>query len=64
LLGHSDDKSGNSTPAIYLPAGTSTTTVNLAGVGLTGNNLPFGIIQPYCTLNLCIAMNGIFPSRN
>ena len=32
--------------------------------GLTGGNQPFQIIQPYLTLNYCIALQGIFPSRN
>lgn len=30
----------------------------------TGGNLPVGILQPYLTLNYCIALEGIFPSRN
>ncbi len=29
-----------------------------------GASQPFGIIQPYLTLNFCIALAGIFPSRN
>ncbi|MDX6213363.1 MAG: hypothetical protein QOF82_2450 [Frankiales bacterium] len=29
-----------------------------------GSNLPFGIIQPVLALNYCIAISGIFPSRN
>jgi microcystin-dependent protein len=30
----------------------------------TGGNTPFPILQPYLTLNFCIALEGIFPSRN
>ena len=30
----------------------------------TGGNQPFEILQPYLTLNYCIALEGIFPSRN
>jgi microcystin-dependent protein len=30
----------------------------------TGGNQPFSIVQPYLTLNYCIALEGIFPSRN
>jgi microcystin-dependent protein len=30
----------------------------------TGGNQPFSILQPYLTLNYCIALEGIFPSRN
>ena len=32
--------------------------------GLTGGSQPFSILQPYLTLNYCIALEGIFPSRN
>jgi len=32
--------------------------------GLTGGNQPFSILQPYLALNFCIALQGIFPSRN
>jgi microcystin-dependent protein len=31
---------------------------------LTGGNQPFQILDPYLTLNYCIALEGIFPSRN
>lgn len=32
--------------------------------GLTGGNQPVPILQPYLTLQYCIALEGIFPSRN
>jgi len=32
--------------------------------GITGGSQPFSILQPYLTLNYCIALEGIFPSRN
>lgn len=32
--------------------------------GPTGGNQPFSIIQPYLGLYYCIALEGIFPSRN
>lgn len=32
--------------------------------GNQGGNQPFSLLQPYLTLNFCIAMEGIFPSRN
>ncbi len=40
--------------------------VQMAGgnTGLTGGSQPFSILQPYLTLNYCIALEGIFPSRN
>ena len=30
----------------------------------TGSNLPHNNMQPYLTLNFCIAMQGIFPPRS
>jgi len=33
-------------------------------VGNTGNNTPFSIQNPYLGINYCIALEGIFPSRN
>lgn len=33
-------------------------------ISLVGNNQPHQNIQPYLTLNYCIALEGIFPSRN
>jgi microcystin-dependent protein len=32
--------------------------------GIAGGNQPFPILQPLLVLNFCIAMQGIFPSRN
>jgi microcystin-dependent protein len=55
------------------------TTVDLAGVTATGTvtggaptvtvanaggSQPFSILSPFLTLNFCIAVQGIFPSRN
>ena len=33
-------------------------------IGLAGGSQPFSILDPYLTLNYCIALEGIFPSRN
>jgi microcystin-dependent protein len=33
-------------------------------VGMAGNNLPLSLLNPYLVLNFCIALEGIFPSRN
>ena len=41
-----------------------TTTMNAAMIGPTGGSQPFGIEPPYLALNWCIALQGIFPSRN
>lgn len=35
-----------------------------ATAGVVGNSQPFSIVQPFTTLNYCIALEGIFPSRN
>ena len=40
------------------------TTMNAAMIGTAGGSQPFGIIPPYLCLNFCIALQGIFPSRN
>jgi microcystin-dependent protein len=33
-------------------------------IGVAGSSIPFSIVQPLLTLNYCIALEGIFPSRN
>jgi microcystin-dependent protein len=44
--------------------------VNMGGtsgsvtVGVAGGSQPFGLMNPYLALNFCIALQGIFPSRN
>lgn len=41
--------------------------IALSGVpaaGVAGSSQPFSIVQPYLTLHYCIALEGIFPSRN
>ena len=32
--------------------------------GITGNNQPISMIDPYTTINFCICTEGIYPSRN
>jgi microcystin-dependent protein len=32
--------------------------------GITGGSQPFQILQPFLVINWCIALEGIFPSRN
>jgi microcystin-dependent protein len=39
-------------------------TLNANTIGTAGGSQPFGILQPYLTVNYFIAMAGIFPSRN
>ena len=33
-------------------------------VGLSGNSLPHNNMQPYLTLNFCIALQGVYPPRS
>jgi microcystin-dependent protein len=47
----------------YSPA-TNLTTLNPASIGMTGGGVGHSNIQPYLTINFCIALSGIFPSRN
>lgn len=65
VLGHSIDGAASpaALPEIYCPAGTATP-VSIAGIGPTGNNQPFSILQPYLAVTIVIALEGIFPSRN
>jgi microcystin-dependent protein len=49
----------------YGPSNGSTTTINVGTVSLyTGGNQAHTNIQPYLAINWCIAMQGIYPSRN
>lgn len=61
---------------IYIEAASKGTTVSLGGVtgggggtvtvtnSDTGNSQPISIMQPYETVNYCMALLGLFPSRN
>jgi microcystin-dependent protein len=40
------------------------TTLNATSVTNTGGSQPHANIQPYLALNICIALQGIFPSQN
>lgn len=45
-------------------AGPGGTTMNNAIVGQAGGNQPHSNLQPSLVLNFCIALTGIYPSRN
>jgi microcystin-dependent protein len=47
----------------YSPA-TSLSTLNPASIGMTGSGLGHSNLQPYLVVNYCIALSGVFPSRN
>jgi microcystin-dependent protein len=59
---------GNHALANITPKGYTTTNPTAAMspgmIGNTGGNQPFQNLAPYLTLNYCIALEGIFPSRN
>jgi microcystin-dependent protein len=37
--------------------------MNPAMIGVAGGSLPHNNMQPYLTLNFCIALQGIYPPR-
>jgi len=45
-------------------SGPANAAMSAAAIGSTGNNLPVSLYQPYLVLRYCVAMAGIFPSRN
>jgi microcystin-dependent protein len=45
-------------------AATPNTTMKPASILPTGSDLPHNNLSPYLTLNFCIALQGVFPSRN
>lgn len=42
----------------------ATTNLSPFAVGLAGQSFPHNNMQPYLTLNFCIAMQGVFPPRS
>ena len=53
---------GRGAAALYI-AGPPTGKVNLNSLVPTGGSLPHNNMQPYLTLNFCIALQGVFPAR-
>jgi microcystin-dependent protein len=53
-----------STNAEYYAAPAQVTALSPTSIGLTGGNGPHENRQPFLTINYCIALQGIFPSRN
>ena len=48
--------------AAYSPS--PTTSLNPASIGSLGGSQPHDNMSPYLTLNFCVALQGVFPSRN
>jgi microcystin-dependent protein len=53
---------GRGTAALYKD-GAPTGPVQLNSLSNTGGSLPHNNMQPYLTLNFCIALQGVFPQR-
>lgn len=47
-----------------VPSAGPTTTLDPQSVSIVGGSQPHNNMQPYSVINFCIALNGIFPSRN
>jgi len=47
-----------------LYSSTGNTTMNIDNVSATGANQPHNNMQPYLTVQFCIALNGIYPPRD
>jgi microcystin-dependent protein len=62
--GHASKVGGGTTPVNIYGTGGASTALNPATIGLTGGGQPHENMQPYITLNFCIALVGIFPSPN
>jgi microcystin-dependent protein len=48
--------------SVYGP--TANATMNATAIGMAGGSIPFSIMPPYLAVTFCIALFGIFPSRN
>lgn len=57
-VGYARPSSGNAYGTAGAPVAMAPTAVSPAG-----NSLPHNNLQPYCVLNFCIALQGVFPSR-
>lgn len=59
------DKTWGATPSGANPytSPPSNGDMGVQALGLTGGSLPHNNMQPYLTLNFCIAMQGVFPQR-
>ncbi|MHB1056907.1 MAG: phage tail protein [Rhodanobacter sp.] len=55
---------GTGNTQIYADATGPQLPLNQATVGASGQTQPHPNLQPYTVLNFCIALSGIFPSRN
>lgn len=47
----------------YAPSDGNNQSMNPFAIGITGSSFPHNNMQPYLTLNFCIALQGVFPAR-
>jgi microcystin-dependent protein len=64
MLSHAVSGGGTMQPDIYAPSGGSQVPMANQSLANTGGSQPFTLLKPYLTVNCCIALVGIFPSRN
>ena len=57
-----DANLGSVTVKVYGPAG-APAPLGPQSIGLTGSSAPFSVMQPYLTVNYCMAVEGLYPSR-
>ncbi len=62
--GQTGGRGGAVNLALYSASGTPTTLAPAALTAAAGGSQPHNNLQPYLTLNFCIALNGIFPARS
>ena len=55
---------GGRTPPPYYSDATPNIQMNPLALSVTGGNLPHNNMQPYLTLNFCIALQGVYPPRS
>jgi microcystin-dependent protein len=60
--GNSLARANGATP--YAPAGPPNTSLSNLALVVAGSGQPHNNMQPYLTLNFCIALQGVFPARN
>lgn len=63
MFATSINASGPALP-LYGPSNGPLATLNPQSVATAGGSQPHPNLQPYNTINFCIALSGIFPSRN
>jgi len=55
---------GTATANIYAPTGGPQVELAQGSIAATGGTQPHENMQPYSVINFCIALNGIYPSRD